>query len=485
MSAVVVASNRGPLQFTIGANGEVSSSRGSGGLVSALAPALESIPCTWISAAITEGDRAAAAAATGLPLPRSGTAEPRMLRLDEKIYESYYHDISNRTLWFLQHHLLDAGAVAFDRGFQDRWNSYRAVNRAFAEACDEEADAGAEAHVEDYHLGLAPALLRARRPDLRIMHHVCCPWTDPECFGLLPDAVAGELLHGMLGADVVGFLSARWVENFLRCCRAVGHAVDAALGTVRAADGREVRVRAFPLGVDERDLRRLLSRRLPERFAADGAQRLIVRVDRMEPTKNIVRGLDGFAAFLGSHPGYQGKVTHLVVTNLSRGGMPEYQRYRAEVERCVEEVNRRFGRPGWTPVRLLVLDDHPRALRALAAADVVVVNPVWDGMNLVAKEAACVNDRDAVLILSRNAGAAEDLGDAALLLNPFDTAALADAIARALAMGPAERARRAARLRSAAVALPPSAWFAAQREALSEAAAAGQRHPACGPKLRA
>ncbi len=476
MSALVVASNRGPLQFTLHPDGALSRTRGAGGLISALTPALEGHACTWISAAMTEGDGVVAEAelSAGAARQRSGMAELRMLRLDQEVRRRHYQEVSNRTLWFLHHHLLDTGAVAFGREFHESWASYRAVNQAFAEACGDAADPGAEVHVEDYHLGLLPALLRRRRADLRILHQVCCPWADPEYFGVLPDAVADELLHGMLGADVVGFLTARWARNFLRCCDGAGLAVDAARSTVLAPDGRDVRVCSFPLGVDPTALRGLLSRARPERFVEDDGLRLIVRVDRMEPAKNLVRGLDGFAAFLESHPQYRGKVAHLVVSNLSREGMGEYQRYRAEVERRVDEVNLRLGRPGWTPVRLVVMDDHPRALRALELADVVLVNPLWDGMNLVAKEAACVNDRDAALILSRNAGAAEDLRDGALLVNPFDVAELADALERAMTMDPCERRRRAATLRRAAAAMPPVTWFAAQREALP--AGRGRHH---------
>lgn len=492
-SGLVIASNRGPLQFTLHPDGTLSSGRGTGGLISALVPALDGQRCTWIAAAISEGDRAAAARAVvgggALPLAAPGLdgAELRLLRFDRGLYERHYHEVSNRVLWFLHHRLLDVGAVAFDAEFRESWACYRTVNQAFADACSTVAGPGAQVHVEDYHLGLAPALLRERRPDLRIAHQVCCPWSDPEWFGILPDGVGGQLLNGMLGADLVAFLTPRWAGNFLRCCEAAGFSVEQATATVRAGDGRGVRVRAFPLGVDGQLLRRLLAESQPERFASgdgggrgdDGEPRLIVRVDRMEPTKNILRGLDGYAAFLEAHPTQQGKVCHLVITNLSRSGMTEYQRYHAAVEERVEEVNRRYGRPGWVPARLLVLDDHPRALRALAAADVVVVNPLWDGMNLVAKEAACVNDRDAVLILSRNAGAAADLGDGALLVNPFDVAALAETLAAALAMDPGERARRAALLRAAASRLPPRAWFALQRDALRpHSALSGEGAPA-------
>jgi trehalose 6-phosphate synthase len=468
MSALVVASNRGPLQFTLDEDGSLSRKGGAGGLISALTSALKEQACTWISAALTRGDEVVAESArsTAVAPQRWTSWQLRMLLLDKDIQKAHYQEISNRTLWFLHHHLLDTRTVTFDNEFFESWNSYRFVNDQFAQACDSAADAGAEVHIEDYHLSLAPRLLRGRRSDLRIVHQVYCPWSDPGDFSILPEVVANELLHGMLGADVIGFLAARWAGNFLRSCDAAGLKVDWERGVVRTRDERCVHVRSFPLGVDPVELRRRLSEAEPERFLQDHEARLIVRVDRMEPAKNIVRGLEGFAAFLELHPSYRRRVEHLVITNLSRQSIAEYRRYRAEVERRVDQINSRFGCPGWTPVRLIVLDDHPRALRALAVADAVVVNPLWDGMNLIAKEAMCVNERDASLILSRNAGAAEELADGALLVNPFDVVELANAIHRALSMDQSERRERAAKLRAASAAMPPVAWFAARRQAL-------------------
>ena len=483
MSALVIASNRGPWRFTLQPDGRLSWRRGAGGLVSALTPALEGHACTWISAAITDGDRAAADG-NGSPEGPAGS-QLRMLTFEPTTYERYYHDVANRTLWFLQHHLLDTAGVAFDHRFRAAWASYREVNRAFAEACDEATNPGGEVHLEDYHLALAPAMLRERRPDVRILHLVCCPWAGPDDFGVLPDAVACELLAGMLGADLIGFLTHRWARSFLACCEAAGYEVDRQRDAVRAKDGHVAHVRPYPLGVDEQDLRRLIRQGAavtggpddaPSRGVPDGG-RLVVRVDRLEPSKNIVRGLDAFAAFLEQNPRFLGEVTHLVLVSLSREGMAEYRRYHCEVEQRAEMVNQRFGTAGWTPVRLVVLDDHPRALRAMAAADVLVVNPVWDGMNLVAKEAACVNERDAVLILSRNAGAADDLRAGALLVNPFDTAELADTLATALSLEADDRAERARQLREGASRMPPRQWLLAQRHDLARMQTEGSAWP--------
>jgi trehalose 6-phosphate synthase len=307
--------------------------------------------------------------------------------------------------------------------------------------------------VQDYHLSLVPALLRRRRPDLRIAHFSHCPWADAAYFQMLPGPVATAILDGMLGADQLGFLVPRWARNFLHCCLDAGLAVDFDRHTVRAGDGRLVRVRTYPLGAE-------LTR----------GRRLIVRVDRMELSKNILRGLEGYAMFLERNPRARGRVVHYALTYPSRRDLPEYQAYTAEVKHMAESINERYRTRTWEPVLLELRDNYPRALAAMAAADVLVVNPVWDGMNLVAKEGPAISRRDLALILSRNAGAADDLGPGALLVNPFDTAELAETIATALELPPDERAKRAALLREGATALPPRDWFDRQRRELAEVA---------------
>lgn len=479
MAELVVASNRGPVQFEIDDDGNLTAGRGAGGMVAALGPALAGQGGTWVAAAITEGDRVAARRVARSGRVRQvqlaqGPVWLRSLVLDPRQYQNYYNRVSNRTLWFLQHYLFDVPRhPRFDRGFRLAWRDYREVNQAFAAACDAEASRGAQVFVQDYHLALAPALLRARRPDLRIAHFTHCPWADPGYFAMLPNAVASEFVEGMLGADLLGFLVPRWARNFLRCCQELGFEVDRGRQTVRASDGHQVRVRAYPLGVDGDDLRArvtqpdVATQRRSVRELARGRS-LIVRVDRMELSKNILRGLDGYAMLLEQNPRLRGRVVHFALAYASRRDLPEYQAYTAEVRHAADAINERFRTKTWEPVRLEVRDNYPRALAAMTEADVLVVNPVWDGMNLVAKEGVSVSQRDAVLILSRNAGAADDLGDGALLVNPFDTAELAASLAVAVAMPAEERAKRAALLRAQASALPPQDWFAAQRQDLEQ-----------------
>jgi trehalose 6-phosphate synthase len=480
MAELVVASNRGPVQFEIDDDGNLTAGRGAGGMVAALGPALAGQEGTWVAAAITEGDRVAARRVARSGRVRQvklaqGTLWLRSLLIDPRQYQNYYNRVSNRTLWFLQHYLFDVPRhPRFDRSFRLAWRDYREVNQAFAAACDGEAGHGAQVFVQDYHLALAPALLRARRPDLRIAHFTHCPWADPGYFAMLPSAVASELVEGMLGADLLGFLVPRWARNFLRCCQELGFEVDRERQTVRVPDGHEAWVRSYPLGVDGDDLRAraaqpdVASHRRSLRELARGRS-LIVRVDRMELSKNILRGLDGYAMLLEQRPRLRGRVVHFALAYASRRDLPEYQAYTAECRHAADTINERFRTRAWEPVRLELRDNYPRALAAMAEADVLVVNPVWDGMNLVAKEGMAVSQRDAVLILSRNAGAADDLGEGALLVNPFDTAELATSLATAVAMPAEERAKRAALLRAQASALPPQDWFAAQRQDLEAA----------------
>src|SRR5919197_776927 len=444
MAELVVASNRGPVQFEVDYDGALRPERGAGGMAAALGPALAGQGGTWVAAAISDGDRVAARRTSRSGGRRrvellSGTVQLRSLVFDPREYQAYYNRVSNRTIWFLQHYLFDVPRhPRFDRSFRFAWNRYQNVNQRFAAACDEEADPGGTVFVQDYHLCLAPAMLRARRPDVGIGHFTHCPWADP------------------------------------------GYLVDREHGTVLAGDGRTVHVRAYPLGIDRDDLRARLAgaeaqRQLRVVRELAARRKLIVRVDRMELSKNILRGLEGYAIFLEQNPRARQRVVHYALAYASRRDLAEYQSYTAEVKHAAEAINERFRTRTWEPVVLDLRDNYPRALAAMSLADVLVVNPVWDGMNLVAKEGPAVSDRDAVLVLSRNAGAADDLADGALLVSPFDTAELAEALAAAVAMPSDERAKRAKRLREGASALPPQDWFARQREDLQRAAALGDQ----------
>jgi trehalose 6-phosphate synthase len=484
-ASVLVASNRGPVSFTLTENGELTAKRGGGGLVSGLSSitAQDAIEQVWVCAALSEGDRAAARRSPGGRLDRVGlidSASPvRMLDIEHGTLHRAYNAVANSTLWFI-HHMLYAtpSSPSYGGRFRREWESYIAYNRAFAEALAEEAAPQARVVVQDYHLTLVPGLLRELRPDLRIGHFSHTPWAPPDYFGILPDEMARGVLEGMLGADYLGFLTERWALAFMDCCeRHLGLAVDRERMTVGGSgDKAPTRIGVHSLGVDEEFIVERASRpdvegRLTTLREAIGDRQVIVRVDRTELSKNIVRGLEAYADLLRRHPEWRGQVVHIAFAYPSRHDLPEYREYTAAVLRTAKEIEDEFGTPDWEPLILHVEDDFARSLAAYRLADVAVVNPIRDGMNLVAKEipiVATATGGSCGLVLSREAGAYAELGEDALVINPYDITGTADALHAALSMDRDERRQRCERLAVAGAALPPQRWFADQLAALGQ-----------------
>ncbi|MFD5438293.1 trehalose-6-phosphate synthase [Kitasatospora sp. NPDC127067] len=472
---VLVASNRGPVSFSTADDGTLTLRRGGGGLVSGLS-AIADPNAVWVCAALNDADRRAAAEAPRGRLDLAGHEvggqAVRMLDIDPQTFARAYNGVANSTLWFV-HHLLYATptAPAFDAGFRTEWAAYRAYNEAFAEALAAEAAPNAAVLVQDYHLSLVPALLRAARPDLRIGHFSHTPWAPPEYYRMLPDDVARAVLTGILGADRAGFLTERWARAFAACCEDLLDAtVDHDALTV-TLDGRTTGLGVHALGADADFLRERAHRPdVDERLAAlrrtVGDRRTIVRVDRTELSKNIVRGLQAYRHLLRTRPEWHDRVVHIAFAYPSRTDLAEYRDYTATVQRLADEINAEFATPAWQPLLLHVDDDFPRSLAAYRLADVALVNPIRDGMNLVAKEVPVVSDNGCALVLSREAGAHAELKDDALTVNPYDVIATADALHAALTMDPKERADRTGRLAAAATALPPQQWFLDQLNAL-------------------
>ncbi|MFC7326449.1 alpha,alpha-trehalose-phosphate synthase (UDP-forming) [Marinactinospora rubrisoli] len=473
---ILVASNRGPVSFSVADDGSLAFRRGGGGLVSGLSSVAGEIDTLWVCAALSDADRKAAGTAPGGRLDQAGFdlggARVRMLDIPPRTFANAYTSVANSTLWFVHHMLYDTpNKPHFDADFRARWDDYREYNGAFAEALVTGAAEGARVAVQDYHLALVPRMIRGRRPDLRIAHFSHTPWAPPEYFRMLPRDIARELLEGMLGADHVGFLSLRWADAFLRCCETFLRAeVNWATRTVDFG-GRIVRVGVHALGADAEGLRaRAAADDVAERRAAlrelVGDRRLIVRVDRTELSKNIVRGLAAYRELLARRPEWRGRVTHLAFAYPSRGDVPEYREYTESVQRIAKEINEEFGTPDWTPLILEVNDDYPRSLASFQLADVLLVNPIRDGMNLVAKEGPVLSEEGCALVLSTEAGAADDLGEDALLVNPYDVSETAETLHTALSLPAGERRARCERLAERAAALPPQRWFTDQLRAL-------------------
>ncbi|MEX0657588.1 MAG: trehalose-6-phosphate synthase, partial [Egibacteraceae bacterium] len=332
-------------------------------------------------------------------------------------------------------------------------------------------DGQAEVLLQDYHLCTAGQAVRERLPGVQLLHYMHTPWVDPDALRRLPDRMVEEVVRGLLAADVIGFSSPVWAAAFRRCAASVlGATID---GDAVRLDDRRTQVTDFVLGVDEADL---ASSATSAPVAAAGAdldaqadgRRMLLRVDRTDLSKNILRGLRAYELLLERHPEHRGRVWHYAHLNPSRQGVDAYRDYLGSCREVAARIRERFGDEALT---LFVGDDYPRAVAALQRFDVLFANPVIDGTNLVAKEGPVLNTRDGVVVLSRTAGAASVLAGGALLVNPYDVDGQAEALHAALTMESAERARRAETLRTAARLGAPDQWLNAQRHTLRAAAA--------------
>jgi trehalose 6-phosphate synthase len=428
---------------------------------------------TWVASAMTEEDRVVAAQQEGSFAEETAEGASYRLRLvahDPAAYERFYNVLANPTLWFLQHYLWGLGSAPdFGPELHDAWSKgYVPVNEGLAAAALEELDREPDAAVlfHDYHLYLAPRLVREARPDVVTSHFVHIPWPEPDYWHALPPEVRVAVHEGLLANDVVGFHTERWRRAFLLSAdRLLGARVDLEAGTVEHR-GRTTRTVARPISVDAGEFDRLRDDPgVLEREAALVARRpeqLVLRVDRTDPSKNIVRGFHAFSLLLERHPELHGRVGMVALLAPSRQDIPAYAEYVGAVEAAAGAVNERFGRHDWRPVELDVADDFLRSVAGYKQFDVLLVNPVFDGLNLVTKEAFLVNDRDGALVLSENAGVHEELGEWALTVNPIDVSGQADALYTALTLEPAERRRRAAAIRGHVRMHDIKAWVEAQ-----------------------
>jgi trehalose 6-phosphate synthase len=411
----------------------------------------------------------------------------RLLDIPSELYDGYYNGISNGVLWFAHHYLWDTvRQPVFGAEMESAWQDYVAVNRRFAEALAEEAERSSVPPaflVQDYHLTLVPRFLRELRPDAFIAHFSHTAIAGLTYLRILPGKIREGVLRGMLGADVLGFHSQLWAENFLMSARSLpGVRADLARSRL-SVEGRQVMVRIHPISIDAAPMRELAAgadvlelRHELNRWRGDA--RLILRVDRLELTKNIVRGFQAYELFLRGHPEWRRRVRFLALLSPSRGDVPEYRAYGEECVAEADRVNRELGEDDWQPIEVRIRDDYVGALAAFGLYDVLLVNPIFDGMNLVAMEGPMLNRRGGVLVLSRNAGAYWRLGKHAIAVNPFDVQETADAIATALDMPREERLRRARNLSRLVLTNPPERWVRGQLEDLQQAAdrrAAGAR----------
>src|SRR5947209_10515895 len=475
-SELVLVSNRGPVTFEPG--GKVH--RGTGGLVTALIGLASHRDVTWVASAMTDEDVAAAEQVGGRPFavrrPDGGEFRVKLVASDPEAYDRFYNIMANPMLWFIQHYLWDlSNAPDIRRNETEAFEfGYNAVNEDLARAVLEEID-GVEkptVMIHDYHLYTLPGLVRRARPDAFLHHFVHIPWSQSDSWRVLPSMIREELYNGILANDIIGFHTRSYRRNFLQCCEdLLGLSVDYERGLVRCRE-RDVWVRNYPLPIDANAVQELAQRERVRRFEQELLRRrrdhLILRVDRADLSKNVLRGFSAFDVFLEQHPEFREKVTFIAQLMPSRTDVPEYAEYLDRIEAVVAVVNHRHGSPDWMPIQLKLRDDLEEAVAAYKHYDVLIVNAMFDGMNLVAKEGPMVNERAGVSILSENTGAHEELGDCALSVNPFDIQELADSIHAALTMELSERRQRLEGLKAIVTARDPGDWVDEQMSDIRE-----------------
>jgi trehalose 6-phosphate synthase len=465
---IVVVSNRGPVTFSRGESGEREYSRGAGGLVTALnAVVRQSEGAVWIASAQSEEDVAVANEPTPYEVE---DLRVTLVEHDPDSYDLMYNQLANPLLWFVQHGLYDLPySPALGDDTRKAWEEgYVPVNRNFAEAVavavgDEESPT---VLLHDYQLYMTPHFVREHLGAgafLSLFVHI--PWPEPDLWRVLPAYVSEGVVESLLQADIVAFHTHLYARNFAETAVAVlGAEADVENGVIHYK-GREVWVRAYPISIDPSEFEELARSEAvleQEKLVKDLPGKLLLRVDRVDLSKNVVRGFQAYGRMLERHPEMKGEVTFLAQLQPSRTDIPEYAAYMEAVARTAEEVNEWHGTDSWRPIELFMEDNFPRSVAAYKNFDVLLVNAVRDGMNLVAKESAVINERDGVLVLSENAGAHEELGEHALTVNPYDVDEQADAIHEALTMPAEERERRSRALRQTVMNNTIDDWVAAQ-----------------------
>jgi len=469
---LILVSNRGPVEYYLAPDRQLRSRRGSGGVVTALSSLSKYIELDWIASAMGEGDRLAAQRAQGRRFKAPSTSDNLHLHFvvsPRNMYHKFYSVICNPLLWFLQHYMWSSSRTPnIDYAVHDAWESgYVPVNQAFGQAVIDEA-AGSEPPpiviLNDYHFYLVSAYIRRQMPDLVIQHFIHIPWPSPCYWQLLPGYMRQAILGSLCTTDIVGLQTGRDVRSFLHSCESFidGAEIDYARRTVRINE-HTVQVKAYPVSIDAIGLKKLCSseavKEYEEKLSPLCGEQTIVRVDRAEPSKNIIRGFRAFDTLLERYPQFQGKLKFIAFLVPTRTHLKPYQRYMQEVTQLIEAINSKYGTEEWHPIDFFYENNYLQAIAGMRLCDVLLVNPVIDGMNLVAKEGPTVNNRDGVLILSETVGACEQLGQNALTVAPADLEATTQALYTALTMPAAERNKRITELKRSIEEEDVTAWL--------------------------
>ncbi len=477
MERIVLISNRGPNDFVWEQDRWVPKPA-SGGLVSMIDPLARRPDVSWFCCVSEPPD--ASEARASLFTTAADQTDPELhivpVPLPARVYQAYYGAISNEVLWMLQHHLVGQfGYSSLDAARHRAWSEgYLEANRRMATAVRASGISPRAILIQDYHFYPLPALLRRVFPDIPILHYTHIPFPGPATLKLIPRHWRDAILAGMLGADVIGLQTLWDARVFLGSCEELlGAEVDYKKQTVHAADGRVVRVRVFPASTDPAAVQETMQSSgvfsARQRLAPFLEKLTVVRVDRLDPSKNQIIGFKAFGRLLELRPDLRGRLRFLAFLVPSRTDLSVYREYRAAVYEAIREVNAAYAQEcGFDPIEVFYTNDREQALVAMERCDALLVNSREDGMNLVVKEWAVVSNRPGVVILSETCGVASEMGTEALMVSPLDIEGTAQALAQAIAMPDEERWARLVRIRAKVHSWTAAHWLSAQLDALRE-----------------
>ena len=456
---LILVSNRGPVEYQMTGDGRPEARRGSGSVVTAFNSLAQKFEFTWVASAMGEGDRVVSNNGQGphlkSPLP-GHKINLRYVVTPRRVYHKYYNILCNPLLWFLQHYMWNPPYNPnIDAAVHDAWETgYIPVNQAFANAVIEEARSQEQAPIvlgHDYHLYLMPEFVRQEVPEAVIQHFIHIPWPTPQYWHMIPDYIVRRICESLCATDLLGFQTIGDVRCFLDTVEEFvpGATVDRTNHTV-ARNGRTTSVKVYPISINVEEVQRIANspRALDyeTRLSADAGEFTIVRIDRAEPNKNIVRGFRAYELMLTRYPELKGKVKFLAFLVPSRTHIRQYQRYMDEIQQVIQQINNNHGTEDWQPIVPFIENNYTQAIAGMKLYDVLLVNTIIEGMNLVAKEGPVVNNRDGVLVLSQSSGVHHQLADGAISVSPTDIEGTMEALHQAVTMPAEDRKDRAARL---------------------------------------
>ena len=443
---IIVASNRGPVLFKKDQNGKIELIKGKGGIVGSMIPFLERTHGTWFSSAIGEcDDYINNKYDFKVPIPLEDPEYYlQFVKTDEDVFNDFNGKFANPLLWFIHHSMwYSPYTPCADDELHKAWDSYKFVNSKFAEAIGNTVSTSDKTPIvmlQDYHIYLTPELIRKQHPDVLMSQFVHIPFPPPEMFQQLPNHMQIEILEGMLTNDVLGFHIPRYMNNFLRTLKFIlpEVSVDEIRGDI-LYKGHICRVRTYPISVDIKTLQNHaqtqdVRNKDNEVDEMVGDCKLIYRTDRADLSKNIIRGFQAYDMFLEKHPEWIGKVKFVATLMPTRQDIKVYREYTDNIKKIVKKINKKYSTADWEPIKYMCKGDFDLVIALLKRYDVLMVNPILDGMNIVAKEGSIVNENNGVLVLSTGAGCYEELKDGAICINPYDLRQTAESLNTALLM---------------------------------------------------